>query len=92
MYVSMCACISRHIHPSTYHPPPLTTHPNARPHPPKQCVTGLVQDWHAADMWSLGICLYMMLTGRPLYRGPDDEAFALLAGGGAPGLLHFYAR
>ena len=43
-------------------------------------------------MWSLGIVTYMLLTGRPLYAGPEDEAFALLAAGGAPGLLHFYAR
>lgn len=35
---------------------------------------------------------YMLLTGRPLYAGPEDEAFALLAAGGAPGLLHFYAK
>lgn len=77
--------------------PPIPTdpHPNTPiPTPPlhHQCVTGRVPDWHAADTWSLGVCLYMLLTGRPLYRDPEDVAFTLLAQGGAPGLLHFYAR
>ena len=34
----------------------------------------------------------MMLTGRPLYRGPTDEAFLLLALNGAPGLLSYYSE
>ena len=36
--------------------------------------------------------MYMMLTGRPLYRGPTDEAFLLLALNGAPGLLSYYSE
>lgn len=48
-------------------------------------------DWHAADQWSLGICLYIMLTARPLYAHPDDRAFEILATGGAPALLRHYA-
>ncbi len=52
---------------------------------------GTVLDWHAADAWSLGICLYIMLTARPLYSHPDDRAFEILACGGAPSLLHHYA-
>jgi hypothetical protein len=32
----------------------------------------------------------MLCTGRPLYQGPEDDAFLLLASGGAPGLLSHY--
>lgn len=31
-------------------------------------------DSHATDMWSLGVCLYVMLTARPLYTHPKDRA------------------
>ena len=49
-------------------------------------------DPFAADIWSLGVCLFMLLTGRPLYQGPADEAFHLLALNGAPGLLSYYSQ
>lgn len=40
-----------------------------------------LQPWdpYAADIWSLGSCLYTMLTGRNLYVNPSDPAFKLLA-------------
>jgi serine/threonine protein kinase len=39
---------------------------------------------------SLGVCLYVMLCGRPLYHGPTDPAFALLAADHAADLLQHY--
>jgi serine/threonine protein kinase len=39
---------------------------------------------------SLGITLYIMLCGRPLYHGPKDPAFAVLASDNAARLLHHY--
>lgn len=34
-----------------------------------------VIDVYAADVWSLGICLYNMLTCRPLYNKPNDSTY-----------------
>ena len=56
-----------------------------------EAIYGSVLDWHAADCWSLGICLYIMLTRRPLYLDPDDRAFELLALGGAKTIVTHYA-
>lgn len=35
---------------------------------------GTILDFHATDMWSLGVCLYVMLTARPLYTHAEDRA------------------
>lgn len=64
---------------------------NQNSHVSPEGVYGSVLDWHAADAWSLGICLYILLTRRPLYAHPNDRAFDILATGGAPALLRHYA-
>lgn len=49
-------------------------------------------DPYAMDVWSLGVCLYTMLTGRPLYSDPSDPAFQALASGQAGALVDHYGR
>lgn len=44
-----------------------------------EVVDATVRDWHAADVWSLGVCLYNLLTGLTLYSHPRDPAFRVLA-------------
>jgi len=39
-------------------------------------------DPFASDIWSLAVCLYAMLTGRPLYNSPEDQAFRVMASSG----------
>ena len=48
------------------------------PYVAPEVVDGTVRDWHAADVWSLGVCLYNLLTGLTLYAHPDDKAFRRL--------------
>lgn len=32
----------------------------------------------AADVWSLGVCMYVMVTGMTLYASPSDSVFTIL--------------
>jgi serine/threonine protein kinase len=50
-----------------------------------ELVDGTVRDWHAADVWSLGVCLYNLCTGLTLYSHPSDPAFTVLATEGQNG-------
>jgi serine/threonine protein kinase len=83
------------LYTSTIHPsltiPSLFNTTNKHSYVSPEGAYGTVLDWHAADAWSLGICLYIMLTARPLYSHPDDRAFEILVCDGAPSLLHHYA-
>lgn len=40
-------------------------------------------DPFAMDVWSLGVCLYTLMTGVHLYLGPHEEVFQILEEGGA---------
>jgi serine/threonine protein kinase len=42
-------------------------------------------------MWSVGVILYIMLTGHPIYSSPADWAFSALARGQLQQLMAFYA-
>jgi serine/threonine protein kinase len=55
-----------------------------------ECVNGTVSDWLAADIWSLGICLYTMLTRHPLYLDPEELGFELLCRGEAGRVIEYY--
>lgn len=55
-----------------------------------ECVFGTVVDWEAADVWSLGVSLYTMLTRHPLYTDPEDSGFELLCRGEARRMMEFY--
>lgn len=45
-------------------------------------------DIYAADIWSLGVCFYSMLTAMPLYENPMDSVYPLLEDGRTKALLH----
>jgi serine/threonine-protein kinase Chk1 len=49
-----------------------------------------VSDPFAADVWSLGVILHILLTLRPLYECPEDVAFAMLCEGRLEVLLDHY--
>jgi len=46
-------------------------------------------DFYAADVWSLAVCLYIMLTGNYLYISPESKNFARVSRpGGIDKVLH----
>jgi len=47
-------------------------------------------DVFAADIWSLGVCFYTLLCGRPLYNSSNDQAFAILSKGGVADVIDIY--
>ena len=56
---------------------------------PQQC-SGEAID-HRADIWSLGVCLYEALTGRPLYhRKTQYETMRCVLEDPVPTLTHFF--
>jgi len=57
-----------------------------------EMVLEVAYDPYAADVWSLGVCLYVMLTGSPLYNSPGDTSFRLMAHGGAEEVITHYQR
>lgn len=58
-----------------------------------EVVQGRCNDALAADMWSLGVCLFTLLTGCPLYASPEDAAFSvLLQPQGLDVLVEHYSR
>ena len=57
-----------------------------------ECVREEPLDPFAADVWSLGICLYAMLTGRLLYTSPRDPAFHMIARGGIRNVINSYEK
>jgi hypothetical protein len=66
-----------------------------RTFPPGQHSTPLGPSTHLRpsthpQVWSLGILLYALQTGHPLYVGPEDGAFSMLCEGRASELLTHY--
>lgn len=48
-------------------------------------------DPFASDVWSLAVCLYIMLTGRPFYASPHDQSFKVMEkAGGIKQILDIY--
>jgi len=55
------------------------------PYVSPECVVakeGEVVDVHTADIWSLGVVLYTMLTARRLYTSPGDKNNKIISLGG----------
>lgn len=47
---------------------------------------------YASDVWSAGVCLYIMLTGNMLYGKPDDLSYKCLVKGETYRLLAHYEK
>lgn len=57
---------------------PLSSRCTKHPYLAPEVVVCDAYDPFAADVWSVGVCLYMMLTAKPLYSHYNDISFELL--------------
>jgi serine/threonine protein kinase len=82
--------------PESIHSGPVLQHPQSRRGKPTYVCPEVAHEevfnGYAADVWSLGIIIYMLLTLTPLYHSPEDRAFRMLVGGQFDALLDSYEK
>lgn len=69
---------------------PLTRRICKKAYAAPEIFTQHVYNPFAADAWSIGVCLYMMLTGRPLYTHFRDTAFKVIIQEGVSTVINTY--
>ena len=70
--------------------PPLPSYGKQPYVSPEVVFHGHPPDPFASDVWSLGILLHVLLTGRPIYASPTDPAFYHLSQGNLTSVLASY--